>query len=70
VEHLKGTRKDGSERWEPVSYHCGFKSALVSLAEYRIRCIDSSAPEEIIRALEEIKREVISSAEVFRNLAG
>jgi hypothetical protein len=67
---VKGTRKDGCERWEALSSHADSKSALVSLAEYRVRCIGSSAPEQIIRAIEEIKREVISSAEVFRNSAG
>ena len=71
VEKRKSERKDRSERWEPLTYHVDFKSALVSLAEYRIRTIDNSEIlDEIKSALKEIKAEVISSAEMFRELAG
>ena len=70
VEKRKSDRKDGTERWEPLTYHVDFKSALVSLAEYRIRTIaDSAAVDEIKSTLKEIRTEVISSAEVFTDLA-
>ena len=71
VEKRKSDRKDGSERWESLTYHVDFKSALVSLAEYRIRTIDNSEIlDEIQSTLREIKVEVISRAEVFRELGG
>jgi hypothetical protein len=70
VEQRKSDRKDGTERWEPLTHHVDFKSALVSLADYQIRLIDSSIPDEIKSAIGEIKDEVLSAAEVFRELAG
>jgi len=71
VEKRKSDRRDGSERWEPLTYHVDFKSALVSLAEYRVRTIaDSASVDEIESTLREIKAEVVSSAEVFRELGG
>jgi hypothetical protein len=70
MEKRKPDRKDGSERWEPSTYHSDFRSALVSLAEYRIRTIaDSAAVDEIKSTLKEIRAEVIFSAEVFTDLA-
>lgn len=69
VERKKGKNKDGSDRWSPVTYHVDFKGALVALAERKVRQIDSDVPEEIKKALDEIKREVISSAEVFAILS-
>jgi hypothetical protein len=70
VEKRKSDRKDGTERWEPLTYHSEFRSVLVSLAEYRIRIIEDSATVDEIRStLKEIKAEVISSAEVFTDLA-
>jgi hypothetical protein len=71
IEQRKSDRKDGTERWEPLTYHVDFKSALVSLAEYRIQIIaDSATVDKIKSALKEIKSECLSAAEVFRELAG
>ena len=71
VEARKSDRKDGSERWEPLTYHVDFENALVSLVEYRIRSItDSASVDEIQASLGEIKCECVSAAEVFRELAG
>ncbi len=70
VEQRKSDRRDGSERWEPLTYHVDFENALVSLAEYRIRSItDSATADEIKVALRQIRDECISAAEVFRELA-
>ena len=68
VEQYRGSKKDRGEYWEPLSYHVDFKSALVSLAELRIRLIDSCVPDEIIAAIKKIRDEVISSSEVFKKL--
>lgn len=70
VEKYDGKRRDGRERWKPVTYHVDFKAALTSLAEHRIRLIDSSVPDEIIGAIQTIKDEVISSTEIFHDLVG
>jgi hypothetical protein len=71
VEKRKSDRKDGTERWEPLTYHVDFKNALVSLVEYRIRTIeDNACVDEIKSTLKEIKAEVISSVEVFTDLPG
>ena len=71
VEKRKSDRKDGTERWEPLTYHVDFKNALVSLAEYQIRTIEDSATvDEINNTLMAIKGEVLSAAQVFLELAG
>jgi hypothetical protein len=67
VEERRGKRK-GAPRWEPISYHVEFKNALTFLGEHRIRLIDSSVPDEIIAAIQQIKDEVISATECFREL--
>jgi len=70
VEARKSERKDGSERWEPLTYHADFRSALVSLAEYQVRTIEDSATvEEVKASLKEIKGECVTASEVFRELA-
>jgi hypothetical protein len=68
VEGYRGKRKGDVPRWEPISYHVEFKNALASLGEHRIRLIDSSVPDEIIAAIRQIKDEVISATECFREL--
>ena len=69
VEKRKSDRKDGTERWEPLTYHVDFKSALVSLAEYRIRTIaDSATVDEIKATLRTIRDECVSASEVFQEL--
>jgi hypothetical protein len=70
VEELKGKRKDGSERWEPLYYHADFRSAMVSLAEYEIRSIEDSATVDEIKAtLRAIRDECVTTSEVFRELS-
>ena len=69
VEKRHTNRKDGSERWEPLTYHVDFRSALVSLAEYQIRTIEDSATvDEIKASLREIKSECVTACNVFREL--
>ena len=68
VEQYEGKRNDGRERWQPVTFHSDFKGALSALAERRTRLIDSSVPNEIIAAIQKIRDEVISSADLFKNL--
>ena len=70
VEKRKSDRKDGTERWEPLTYRSEFRSALVSLAEYRIRTIEDSATVDEIRAtLRTIRDQCVTAAEVFRELS-
>jgi hypothetical protein len=69
VEKRHTQRKDGSERWESLTYHADFKSALVSLAEYQIRSIEDSASVAEIKArFKEIRDECVAASEVFREL--
>ena len=70
IEQRKSDRKDGTERWEPLTYHVDFKSALVSLAEYQIRTVaDSASLDEIKATLRTIRDECVSAAEVFKELS-
>ena len=68
VERLKGKQKDGSDRWEPITYHVDFKGAITTLAERRIRLIDSSIPEEIRSAIREIRDEAIAAIKIFHEV--
>ena len=70
VEKYKGKRKDtGKDKWEPITHHVDFKSALVSFAEYRIRSIaDYSTVDEIKSTIRQIRDECLSAADVFREL--
>lgn len=68
VEKHRGVNEDGSDRWEPISYHIDFASSLNALAELRIRLIDASVPEEIMLALKEIRNEVAAAASLFGRL--
>ena len=69
VEKRKSDRKDGTERWEPLTYHSEFRSALVSLAEYRIRTIaDSANVAEIRVILKNIRDECVTASKVFLEL--
>ena len=65
VEKYRGQRKD-AERWEPRYFCVDFENALISLAELRIRLIDSSVPEEIKAAIRDIRDECVTAAEMFR----
>jgi len=70
VEARKSDRKDGSERWEPLTYHVDFENALVSLAEYRIRSIaDSATTDEIKATLRTIRDECVTASKVFQELS-
>lgn len=70
IEQRKSDRKDGAERWDPLTYHVDFKSALVSLAEYKIRTIaDSATTDEIKATLRTIRGECITASKVFRELS-
>jgi hypothetical protein len=69
VQRYVGKRKDGKHEWEGLYYCVDFESALVSLAEYRIRTIaDSATVDEIKATLRIIRDECVSAAEVFREL--
>ena len=70
IERYHGRRKDGTARWEPLSYHVDFNSALVALAELRIRLIDTSVPDEIMAAIQAIKEEAFSTLDLFRESNG
>jgi hypothetical protein len=68
VQKRKADRKD-AERWDPIYFCVDFENALVSLAELRIRLIDSSVLEEIKAAIRDIRDECVTAAEMFRELA-
>ena len=66
VEHYKGKRPSGEERWEPVTYHIDFDSALTSLFDLKVRLIDSSDTSEILKSIQDIRTELMASVGVFR----
>ena len=69
VQRYAGKRKDGKDEWESLYYCVDFKSALSSLAEYRIRTIaDSFTVDEIKATLRTIRDECVTASEVFREL--
>ena len=70
VQRFRGVREDTSkEDWRPVTYHVDFRSALVSLAEYRIRAIDNQATvDEIRETLRVIRKEALTAADIFQEL--
>ncbi len=71
VQRYAGKRKDGEDEWQGLYYCVDFESALVSLAEYRIRTIaDSATVDEIKAAISVIRDECVTALDVFRKLAG
>ncbi len=71
VQRYAGKRKDGEDEWQGLYYCVDFESALVSLAEYRIRTIaDSATVDEIRATLRTIRDECLTAVDVFRKLAG
>ena len=66
VQRYAGKRKDGEDEWQGLYYCVDFESALVSLAEYRIRTIaDSATIDEIKVTLKEIKADCKRAANLF-----
>jgi len=65
IEKRRGMR-NGLDRWEPCGFYIDFRAALVALAERRVREIPSAVPDEICKALAEIKESVVDTSAMFK----
>ncbi|MBD3277008.1 MAG: hypothetical protein GF388_01800 [Candidatus Aegiribacteria sp.] len=60
-------KETGERNWRNLGYYVDLQKAIVGLTEYRIRTIDSSCTDEIVKAVKKIEKE---SMKIIKELQG